>query len=628
MSAKINPVNPYPTWEVQNPVSTVFVMDSIPSTSGSLAAGNSTVPNEFLVDPAIDNLLILMQSQNIYFHKTASHSSGIVGSDNIVVIKGNFQWTSRNTTSTDRIKGIIWQILQHPNGFTGEIIVCDNTQTYGINQEDNNSEDTEQSIVDVVNTFISKGYPVSLRDWSDLWDVVVEEYSVGDYSEGFVYEPESKISYPKFTSAFGNHNISLKYGIWDSNSLSYDLDRLCIIDFPVLKAHSWSGATIAIKNWIGVLTTAYANERYGGVNSMHNNYFFGQYALVAKVMGATFPKLTIVDAAWTSTQSNSTLNGMVNTKMLLGSTDPCAVSWYAAKYILTPIAFDPNNSDPDLQGSKYKNNLESWTNCLQDSGFACTKDSLEISVYDRNILSVTEDYLSVNIKVFLEGPFAGNDTMTTTLYTNNLIPLNSNIAYSTSVYSYTESVVENIPNSDIVDWVLVELRTGIASGIKVAKRAAFLKSDGAIVDTDGSSPVLFTGVSAGNYYVVIRHRNHLAIMSFNAVALSGSSSLYDFTIAQAQAYGTNAMKDLGGGFFGMYTGDASADGSINATDLNSYWIPQNGTPYDYQTSKADFNLDGTTNATDLNNYWIPYNGMATQVPNEVITDNPTRDHVN
>ena len=36
------------------------------------------------------------------------------------------------------------------------------------------------------------------------------------------------------------------------------------IDFPVLKAHSWSGATIAIKNWVGVLTTAYADERYGG----------------------------------------------------------------------------------------------------------------------------------------------------------------------------------------------------------------------------------------------------------------------------------------------------------------------------------------------------------------------------
>jgi hypothetical protein len=388
---KIVPFSTLPTWEVQNPISTVFVMDSIPPTAGSLAAGDSTVPNEYLVDPAIDTLLMIMQTKNIYLHKTASHSSGIVGSNNIVLLKGNFQWTSRNTTSTDRIKGVIWQILQHPDGFTGEIIICDNTQSFGtgINHNDNNSEDPDQSIVDVVNTFIAKGYPVSYRDWKNVWDDVVEEYSTGDYNDGFVYESDSKISYPKFTSPSGNYNISLRYGIWDSTSLTYDLDRLCIIDFPVLKAHWMAGATIAVKNWIGVLTTAYAGPRYGGSTSMHNNYFFGQYALVAKVMGATFPKLTIVDAAWTSATGPNNLNNLIYTKMLLGSTDPSAVSWYSAKYILTPIAVDPNNTDPDLEGSNYKNNLEAWTNCLQDSGFASTKDSSEISVYDRGVLSVT-----------------------------------------------------------------------------------------------------------------------------------------------------------------------------------------------------------------------------------------------
>ena len=94
-NAQLNPFETLPTWEVQDPMSTVFVMDKIPPTSGSLASGNSTVPNEYLVDTAIDNLLVLMQSKNIYFHKTVLHPSGIVGSDNIVVIKGNFQWTSR-----------------------------------------------------------------------------------------------------------------------------------------------------------------------------------------------------------------------------------------------------------------------------------------------------------------------------------------------------------------------------------------------------------------------------------------------------------------------------------------------------------------------------------------------------
>ena len=83
----------------------------------------------------------------------------------------------------------------------------------------------------------------------------------------------------------------------------------------------------------------------------------------------------------------------------------------------------------------------------------------------------------------------------------------------------------NIPDPDIVDWVLIELRTGTASGTKVGTRAAFLKSDGTIVDIDGTSPVRFAGLTEGNYYVVVRHRNHLAIMSANAIPLSGSSSI-------------------------------------------------------------------------------------------------------
>jgi hypothetical protein len=333
----------------------------------------------------------MMAEKNIFFHKTAAQPSGIVGSDNIVIIKGNFQWTSRNTTSTDRIKGFIWQILQHPNGFTGEILVCDNTQEIGtgINHGDNNSEDQAQSIVDVVNTFYSKGYPVYYLDWNYIWSVVAEEYSEGSYEDGFVYEPASKISYPKFQSPSEEQYISLRYGIWDSTSQAYNSEQLCIIDFPVLKAHSMAGSTIGVKNWIGVLTTAYANPRYGGWQQMHHQYLFGQYALVARVMSETYPELTILDAAWTSTQDPNVLAGVVNTKMLLASLDPSAVSWYAAKFILTPVALRPWETDPDRPNSKYRNNLTAWTACLQDSGYTCTMDSIEISVYDRGILAPT-----------------------------------------------------------------------------------------------------------------------------------------------------------------------------------------------------------------------------------------------
>ena len=82
--------------------------------------------------------------------------------------------------------------------------------------------------------------------------------------------------------------------------------------------------------------------------------------------------------------------------------------------------------------------------------------------------------LLLNLKVFLEGPYNGSGLMTTTLNTNNLIPLSSNNAYPTAVYGhYTVSNLTSIPNSDIVDWVLVELRTGTGSETKVADTCSF-----------------------------------------------------------------------------------------------------------------------------------------------------------
>jgi hypothetical protein len=220
-----------------------------------------------------------------------------------------------------------------------------------------------------------------------------------------------------------------------------------------------------------------------------------------------------------------------------------------------------------------------------------------------NVLAdmINKDYIATpfvvaNIKVFLEGPYNGTG-MNTTLNTNNLIPLNSNDAYSTSTYGYTASTVTSIPNADIIDWVLLELRTGTNPDTKVSTRAAFLKSDGTLVDTTGSSPVQFTNLSEGNYYIVIRHRNHLAVMSKDSVALSGSSSLYDFTAAQDQAYGTNPMKALdGGGGFGMIAGNNDGDLIILPSDYNA--VGNNLTHIGYEI--ADHNMSGVVLTDDYN----------------------------
>lgn len=381
-----------PVWEVNNPVSKIFAINDIPPTSGSLSAGDTTVPNSHLSDPAMDTLFLMMESKGEYLHKTIAHPNGIAGPDDVVIIKGNFQWESRCGTNTDRIKGLIHQLLLHPNGFNGEILVCDNTQNLGsgINHQDNNSEDPNQSIIDVVNTFYTKGHKVYLLNWNTLYAIVADEYMQNDMNDGYVYEPSTKISYPKFRTPSGNHFISLRYGIWDTISSTYDHDKLVIIDFPVLKAHSAAGATIAIKNWVGVLTTAYNTERYGGFTQMHDDYFFGAYALIAQVMAVTYPKLSIVDAAWTNTYLENDLNTLVETECLLASTDPVALDWYASKFILTPIANYPLKTNPDNMGGTFNVNLTAWADYLKNTaGFPVTMDSNEISVYDRSALITT-----------------------------------------------------------------------------------------------------------------------------------------------------------------------------------------------------------------------------------------------
>jgi hypothetical protein len=219
----------------------------------------------------------------------------------------------------------------------------------------------------------------------------------------------------------------------------------------------------------------------------------------------------------------------------------------------------------------------------------------------------------VGVSAFLQGPFSGG-VMTTALST--VMPTTH--PYNTAPWNYTgtESVV-SIPTG-VVDWVLVELRKTTAASSVDARRACFIKSDGSIVDLDGTSPVEFDKTSGNSYYVVIRHRNHLAIMSANALTLSsslagtyltGGSTEYDFGTAQSQAFGTNAMRDLGSGFFGLYTADTDGSGTVNAADRSNTWNQRNLSGY-YGT---DVDLSGTVNAADRSATWNNRN-ISTQVP--------------
>ena len=179
---------------------------------------------------------------------------------------------------------------------------------------------------------------------------------------------------------------------------------------------------------------------------------------------------------------------------------------------------------------------------------------------------------SVKLRIFLQGPYTSGGMMTTTLRDNNLIPTTSpyqDVSNNSQFYnSTTHKVVVpySIP-SNITDWVQIEIRSNTTNIVE--SKSCFLRKDGQVIDPDGLSDNISIGSAVVNpnntYYIVLKHRNHLAVMSSDAVELNGLTT-YDFTTSESQAYiktvGSIPMADLGGGKYGMWAGDVSGDGIL------------------------------------------------------------------
>ena len=141
----------------------------------------------------------------------------------------------------------------------------------------------------------------------------------------------------------------------------------------------------------------------------------------------------------------------------------------------------------------------------------------------------------VQLKIYLQGAY--NDTtheMNTDLVTK--IPL-------TSPYPENVRTISSIP-ANIVDWVLIELRDSV-NGNAITSKSALLRKDGRIVADDGTTTDIKLDAPSGDYFIVIKHRNHITIMSAAKVALNTSSSaLYDFTTGSDKFYGIGGAVKL------------------------------------------------------------------------------------
>jgi len=226
---------------------------------------------------------------------------------------------------------------------------------------------------------------------------------------------------------------------------------------------------------------------------------------------------------------------------------------------------------------------------IANTNGGCTfVENIEITLTESNLYpSVT-----AQIEAILEGAFSGT-AMTTNLNTKNLLPLAQ--PYNTSPWNYDGTeIISSIP-ANMVDWVLVELRDVNAPDNIVAQRAALLLSDGSLQDISGASGVVFDGTISGNYYIVLRHRNHLDVIGNQAIAIPNQAT-FSFTDVN-NVFGSGQLKEVATGVYALAAGDFMSDGEFSVTDLNLY---NSGAAALNSYINSDGNLDGHVTTSDLN----------------------------
>jgi Domain of unknown function (DUF362) len=306
----------------------------------------------------VDTMLDLLSDNGVKLYRTAvghpwGDPDGIIDSADVILLKVNCQWKCRGTTNTDVLRGLVHRILQHPDGFDGEVVIIENGQSQGSFDGRPrawgsyapwpeieagvyvNAEAETLLTVDYLVDTVFRDEPVS----SYLLDTIRERFISGTDHASDGYRRVSNVSYPCFTSAGGNR-IELREGIW--NGSGHD-GNLRFFNIPVLKTHDGTGVTGALKHCYGVLSMA-----DGNIAIRHYLKSGTQCGEMWSLVRA--PDLNLLDCIWVSHES---LRGYPpettrRTNVLLAGIDPVALDYHASKHVLLPLGGNQaNQHDPD-----------------------------------------------------------------------------------------------------------------------------------------------------------------------------------------------------------------------------------------------------------------------------------------
>ena len=306
---------------------------------------------------------------------------------------------------------------------------------------------------------------------------------------------------------------------------------------------------------------------------------------------------------------DGTLEGRGLSYSITGGVDSNYFTVSATSGILKFRAIPDYDSPIDANGD----NIYEVEVTVTDDGGLSGSQAIEVTVVNDE----ADDGVMLTARAFLQGAYdLSTGLMSGDLEPLGLLPLNQPYTNAPFNYAGTETLnsllQEMEGNNAIVDWVLLELRSDLQT--VVARRALILQRDGDLVDAQsGATALHFASVPAGSYYVSLRHRNHLDVITATPVSLDHDIKMVDFTQLTTLTNGEHSRMETESIAL-MWAGDVNFSDTLSAsgpgndiTTLLSTVITAKSNRYantnfitqGYLTS--DLNLDGKTLFTGPDN---------------------------
>jgi cysteine-rich repeat protein len=235
-----------------------------------------------------------------------------------------------------------------------------------------------------------------------------------------------------------------------------------------------------------------------------------------------------------------------------------------------------------------------------------------------------------SVKALLQAAFDTNEgLMRDNLGTAQYLPLQApytKLGYTLSgATTLDPNLLNHTDDNALVDWVFIELRDKADPTQMQYRFAALIQRDGDVVEPSTGNTILTAQLPNDDYYIAIRHVNHLGTMTRTPIALSDSNlSIIDFIDPNLETWGDNARLIIEPISL-LWAGDSNHDGKVIAVGIdndinpilgNVLLHPDNSELHANYIAEGyaanDINLDGNTIYAGNNNEvnWINANTLS------------------